>query len=778
MNNIFRKLTVRNIKSNLRQFLSVILIVLLGSMLMAGFITNSYSLEKSVNAYFEDTNLADMWVYVSAVDDDDIAFYDSIEGITYDERLYIETTAIISSEDSEALQNNVKIYVSEGKICTPYISGTSKTGCYIDKSVAENYGITLWVDEISFTISYSYNGTTIALELSFVITDTMTLDECADTYSSWPVFIDEETFLTELNSAIHSALGLDGVAGQYVSSVPYNQILIKTEDFDGVSAQIEEYYEGAENSLIYIFSQDSIESVMLLNSEISQSKKMIYVFPVIFLIVSVLVILTTIDQLILQEKSKIGTLKSIGIPDRKILRHYSKYGAVLCLIGSFFGILLGIFIIPNIMFIKYNLVYSLPSDYMRLYVPIWWIILVFVAIIALGYLVSFSSCYKILHKKPIECLRFEVNIKSKVLSKNKGRFKSLPLPIKMASRNIRIKVVRTIMATIGIAGCFALLLCGFGISDTLNYSVSNDLEKVFKFDITTTYSDENFITNLAEIDGVEYYETYENYYSEVVFDGKIKNANVYKISQNSELTTIKLGEGDVFISNSLAEDLGVEIGDEVIVSCGGTSITLTITQMGDIAFYKGIYVAFDLDFDSLYCTNGAWITVSGDTQTLTDEINEINGTNTAMSKADLWENVESKISSISLMTTTLKVFAILLAVIVLLNLIILILKERTREIATLKVLGQGNFSISLTIFFEVLFMALIGMVVGSLLGYPLLVLVLKINSVEVLNFIYHINALSYFLSVIIVFATIVTVSLFCLFKVKKVSMIESLKSVE
>ncbi|MBP3581519.1 MAG: FtsX-like permease family protein, partial [Clostridia bacterium] len=119
--------------------------------------------------------------------------------------------------------------------------------------------------------------------------------------------------------------------------------------------------------------------------------------PVIFLLVSVLVIITTIDQLIFMERSKIGTLKSVGVNDKKILRHYSSYGAVLCGIGALLGLIIGPLIIPGIMFIKYDLVYSIPKEYVKLSYP-WWLLAVFVFMVLVGYLVAFITSHKYLKR--------------------------------------------------------------------------------------------------------------------------------------------------------------------------------------------------------------------------------------------------------------------------------------------------------------------------------------------------------------------------------------------
>lgn len=782
MNKILRKLTRRTIASNFKQFLSVIVIVLLASMLLSGFVTNYYMLNSTVTTYFNDTNLADAWGYVDKVSSEDEEFFAS-ENIKYDKRFYHETRASISGT---SISNNAKVYVydtkSSNKISNPY-KESGKWGCVIDKNVAKNNNIKVGDDELAFDVEYTLPvvNKKVEFHFSFRITGTMSLDECADIYTAWPVFITEETFLAQLNSEICRVLNLDNT--NIVQEVPYNQVLFKTQTVNGEKQNIDEilskvksYYETSSSNLVYLFKQDSIESVVMLNSEINQSKKMIYVFPIIFLLVSILIILTTIDQLVLQEKQRIGTLKSIGIPDKKILNHYSSFGAILCFIGSAVGVILGILVIPNVMFIKYKLVYSLPNDYIKLIVPFWWILLIVLGITLLGEIVSKVACFNILHKKPIECLRFQIN-NSKSF-KNGKKLKNLLFPIKMALRNVKIKPLRTFMATIGIAGCVALLLCGFGISDTLNHSVNYDFGNNLKYDINTTYTKSDFEERLSELDGLLCYEKYERMYVSAKSETLVKNINCYKVIEGSLLTNFRIFSGEAILSKSLANDFGVSVGDTLSLSLGGKTRDVLVTKIMETSVLNGLYVCDDLGFDTVYMTKGMWIKCAKVSQEKVDFVNSINGTDTAKSMAGMMENIESKISSIDIMTTTLKIFAISLAVVVLLNLIFLILKERVREIATLKVLGKDSILIILSIFFEVLFMGVFGSVFGMCFGYPLLILVLSINKVEVMNFLYHINFSSYIFSFALVVLTIVFVMLISLVKVRKINMIESLKSME
>ncbi len=767
MNKILKKLRSRNLQTNFKQFLSVILIVFLSVTLLSGFIVNSHILDKSINKYFEEANLADLWVYTDKITAEDEQFYVSNK-IVSEKRFYFESTAKFEEQN---VSNMSKIYVSDGMISS-YIVESGRAGCLIDKNVVKNNDISMGMENVKIDLKYQISDTVVVpITIDCRITGTMSYVESADTYSSWPIVFSEELFLVKINEALENA----GVT-YVVEEIPFNQVVIKTDNIAETKQKIENYYQTAESELFYIFDRTSIESVVLLNSEVEQSKKMIYIFPIIFLVVAVLVILTTINQLVLQEKSKIGTLKCVGVPDKKILNHYSSYGAYLCAIGSLLGLVAGPIVIPQIMFVKYDLVYSIPEDFVKLGLPVHWMLLVFVGIVLLGYLISFLACYEILHKRPIACLKQEIKINIK--SGKKQRLKQLPIPLKMAVRNIRIKPVRTIMATLGIAGCVALLLCGFGIGDTLNHSKANDLGGLIKYDVSTTYTSPTFEADVENVSGIVSKEKYLEFYVEATNGNKIKNIALFEIKENSEFIGVGISGDGVCLSKAVADDFDIKVGDKLTVSLGGKSVELTVSSLKETSFYNGVYVCKSLGFDEGFATKYMLFKNLENPENLVENINKINGTNTATTFEEQIDSIDNKISSINLMTTTLKVFAIFLAVVVLMNLIFLILKERIKEIATMKVIGQNIFTITLSLFFEVLIMALIGMPIGMLLGFPLLVLVLTVNKVEVMNFLYHINFVSFVWSLFIILATICLVVSLVLIRVKKVNMIESLKSVE
>lgn len=752
-------------------------------MLLTGFITSSYTLNSCIDNYFKETNLADIWITTDRVTKEDEQFFVD-ENIDFNKRLYFESVAEIKTLQ---ISNSVRVFVYKNKIdepysriCEPYIeSGKVYTGhgCLIDKNVAQDHNIKAGFDNINFSYTINLGGEDITLDFEEQLTGTMSLDECADTYSSWSVVIEEEMFFSHIKQKL--AEKVEGFDESMLLELPYNQILVKTDDVSKTTDLIKSHYarEEVTSNLLYLFGRDSVESVQLLNEEIAQSKKITYVFPVIFLIVAVLVILTTIDQLVIQERKRIGILKSCGVPNKKILRHYSRYGAILCLIGAVAGTFFGLLLIPEVMFSKYANIYSIPSDYINLTIPVWWLLLMIVGVVALGYLVSFLSCYKILNKNPIECLRFDLSASAKKLKKRKKQYKKVPISVRMAVRNIKIKPLRTTMATIGIAGCVALLVAGFGVGNTLSKSLKNDYGKMFYYDVTSTYKTENFKDKLLTDSRVELVEDYSRVYVEAIFQDNQENVYVYQIVENSSLTDIKLSQNEVKISSSTAKDLGVKTGDVIEVKVHNKSVKLTISGVVNTSSLNGIYVCDDLGFAEGFVTRGVWVKTNHSAE-IVDFANTINGTNTAQTIETQKKEVESRIMSTLTMTNTIRVFAVLLAIIVLLNLIFLILKERSIEIATLKVVGLNSWQVSISVFLEVIFMACVGAVIGMMLGYPLMLLILAVNRVAILNYMPTISAMSFVLSVLIIAVTILAVLLVCYLKIRRVNMAESLKSGE
>ena len=276
---------------------------------------------------------------------------------------------------------------------------------------------------------------------------------------------------------------------------------------------------------------------------------------------------------------------------------------------------------------------------------------------------------------------------------------------------------------------------------------------------------------------IEAFETYKIHYMTAIGAEANKDVKVYNFSENMTMTTIDTSGGRVVMSRSVAEFLGLKEGGTFTLNSGAQSFELTLSEIVDTAITKGVFLHTDL-FGDIYGTSSAWIRADNITDELIDKINEAGGTAQATSVKDMWGYVEDKVSSINAMKYTLMIFAVLLSVVVLYNLSLLNINERTRDIATLKVLGFKRGKIALSLLFEIMLLTLAGTVCGLILGYPLTYLVLSINKVEIMSFLYYLKPVSYVYSALLALLTSFAINYIFGRSLDKINMIESLKSVE
>ncbi len=783
---ILRKLARREMKKNRLQFVSMIAITMLAVTLFCGFLSNTRTLKKAVDSYFASSDLCDLCVQTQLLSAKDKEYFSSLDAET-EYRIYAEGTF---DKDS------AKFYVGNNSISRP-IPLRGEPGVMIAQRTAELNGI-----ELGGTATLGIAFGSRKFEIATQVTGFMNFPETAVSSSAIAVCISEEKFEAMVKEIF--PLGIK-------ASALYNQALIKTDSPDALKEAVTEHFLGDDN-LIFIYDRSSMEAPVLLDGEISQSRKMLYVFPVIFLLVSVFVILTTVNRLILDERTEIGTLKGLGFGEGEILRHYASFGGVLCLFGGLAGALIGPFIVPTVMKVKYQLVYNLAFPAFPSF-DLLGSILAVAVVSALAAVISVLVCKGVVREKPAECMRPAVpkdNLflrlsKRRKLSKRQARKvrkvavgevaaasavgknasgtrkrKSAVLSLKMAARNVAIKPVRALMTVIGITGCVALLMCAFGIGDTVDNSLRTELYKQFTYDVSTPYTSDDFEERMQKLVGdgtIDSFETYKIHYMTAAAGEASKDIKVYNFSPGMKMTTIDTSGGNVVISKSVAEFLHLKKGGKFSLYAGSQSFEFTAGEIVDSALTKGVFLETDA-FKDLYGTPSAWIRAEKVDEALLEKINEISGTQQASSVADMWDYVEEKVSSINAMKYTLMIFAILLSVVVLYNLSLLNINERTRDIATLKVLGFTRGEIARSLLFEIMLLTLVGTACGLLLGYPLTYLVLSINQVEIISFLYYVKPISYVYSALLSVLTSFAINLAFSRSVGRINMIESLKSVE
>ncbi len=827
---LLNKMLIRSFKKAWAQFIAVIAIGAIAVTLFVGLQANAISFENRVNEVYNEGNLSSLWVTTTKYEKEDQEAISSLleEGEEMEGRLYLPC---------EAGSKSIYLVVTHSlpKISKPYgeldaEESNESDFLYFDKELKSKYnvgGSSQYVlgQDISFSLSVSAYGigefasyldyflkpskTNIFKEekisFSSAITGFMSYPEnvTKSSYNTSVVLMSDSVFkkslvnLVEENfnevgtkiifAALEDKLGFNSLDEEYLTNP--NQYLITVKDQSRVSAlkeKINDYFSKKESNNLYLTtSRNEMPFYVTLNNDVTQARQFTYVFPFVFFAVAILVILTTLSQRVLQERSQIGTMKALGLKKSQIYWHYIRLTCLLTGIGTLIGEILGPIIIPMILGQKYSILYSLPS--LSYTFPVLEGILTATVFLGISALVTFLICHKEVSLKPVESMRPEPpKIRYRHIHKNKNE-KVARLSLKMAFRNIRINKVKSLMVIIGVMGCTALLCCGFGIEDTINYGIDHDLSMFYNTDMSVSFKNNLTIDQIKEpllkYDGVKEVEPYiistTTAYKK---DGPQAESNIYIIQEDGDTMKLNFDHDKIAITQKLSRKAGVNVGDILIFQYNNISYEAEIALVQDAFVYHGVYCYSDAFFfnGASFKYNTAYVKAKEnvDIEALADSIEKEVLVSSATTSKERSKAIQDVMSGVSVMTNAVKVFAIMLAIVVLYNLALMNFKERTRDIATLKVLGFSRGEITLSLLFETMSLTAIGVLFGLALGYPFMLLVLGTNIVELVEYMYFIKVLSYALSFLLTFVVALVVNLVLTKRIKKVMMVESLKSVE
>lgn len=337
------------------------------------------------------------------------------------------------------------------------------------------------------------------------------------------------------------------------------------------------------------------------------------------------------------------------------------------------------------------------------------------------------------------------------------------------------------MTVIGVTGCAALLCTSFGIGDTMQASVENDYGVLCYYDVVSAYTAEQRDAVFEKLDALQEegkvvcYEQIKEYVATAHTGTRTKDIPVYVLPENSRMS--KIAEGGSTLSRITSDVIDAPLGSKITFTLGGCSAEYTVEDVVPTSTWNGFFTTENNFSEECYCQESVWV-MTEEGEEVRDALNEINGTGAAKTMEDRRGEIESLISSTNAMKYTLMVFAILLSVVVLYNLSLLNVKDRMRDMATLKVLGFSAFQVSFSLIVEIMLLTLIGTVLGSFLGYPLMYLVMKLNEMATMAFIYAIKPVSYVLSLVGSLATALVINGVFGILISRINMTESLKSVE
>ncbi|MCD8209555.1 MAG: ABC transporter permease [Coprobacillus sp.] len=802
---ILARKTTRSIKNNWGQFLSIILITAIAVTLFLGLSANAESFKDRINRLYEECNVADIWITTDGESEADTQYISSLlnESDSMEVRGYIPAT--FEEDSAYMVTTDVMPTINAPYIVDSLFDDEGEDFFIVDEALVGSdvslTGLTLG-SEVNVSISASLLGETVKsylgneslITMTFTINGMMEYAEnvSTSTYNSSTFFVSTNYFKNELKSAISEMIGtsssiIDALIDDYSLN---NQMIIKTGKHTKVSnllSDINGYYSSGENeaTLMYLYDLDNAPFNIIVQADADQAVALSYAFSFIFFFVALLVILTTMSQLIVKERQEIGTLKAIGMSSQRIFASYLILMLVLVGIGLVIGMILGPLLLPSIMDIKYSILYTLPA--MRYVFPWVYFVATLGVLVVLTALVVYIACRSELRLNPASSMRPPI-IKPLRPKDNKDK-KPKFLYFKMAMRNIRLHPAKSVMVVVGILGCTALLVCGYGIDDTLDHSIDYDIKNFYNADVTLTYSTgtESQLELLYQYDEIEYAEEVASTSITVIGENKgsttMMDTNLYVLPMDHQFQNVEFDSGTIAISSKVSKDAGIDVGDTITFETVDETFTGTVGVVYKTFVFHGILVSSSNEaYAPLYSNiSTAYINVKDGVNNedfalmLKNDLSFVSSTTTY---AETYDYINSIISSISFMTLTIKIFAILLAVVVLFNLTYLNFKDRTREIATLKVTGFSTVDIAKTLIYESLILVLIGAVIGLAAGFPMEILVLFVNRNSLVEFLYTVSAWTMILSFIITIGTAIIINIILATRIRKVPMVESLKSVE
>lgn len=526
------------------------------------------------------------------------------------------------------------------------------------------------------------------------------------------------------------------------------------------------------------------------------------VFPIVFYVIAILISLTSMTRMIEEERIEIGTLKALGYQNSKIIFKYILYALLASVIGGTIGMCIGFKLIPNIIWVMYSLLYYLPNFDANFRIA-YGLIGIIIAFICIGGSTVIAS-YTELKNMPSILMRPKApkNGKRVFLERISFIWKRLKFSQKITVRNLFRYKKRVIMTIIGIAGCTALVLAGFGLRDSIIHIVSNQYEEVNKYDISVTLNtgeDHKEIMNyLQNKDKIKENVETNMQTGKIELNGEIKDVNIVVPKEKEEFYKVvnlinpetndklELSENGIIITDKLAELINVTKG-ETITLIDNNDVQYRLKVDGIVSNYVDHYVymsreLYENEMNEKYETNMLLINLGDISQEEQEEIitkiisyDEVSGINLVSSLITMVDNM---LNSLNYVVIVLIVSAALLAFVVLYNLANVNISERKREIATLKVLGFYNSEVDNYINKESIILTIIGIGLGLIIGYFLTSFLITTCEIEMLRFVRKISIYSYLYSIIITFVFTITVNKITHFILKKIDMIDSLKSIE
>lgn len=783
----------RDIRFNKSQFITISLMVFLGVFVFAGIHSYMDGMKKSSDIYYEDYNLQDIWLVGKNFTNEDLENAKKLDNIKDAERILTVTTSLdnfddVTLETNFIEQNNIsKMYVIDGEKFD-----SNKSGVWLDSFLAKNLNLKVG-DEITFTyqkykITQKILGLINTPDHVYSIKDETEIFPNHNNYGYVYLSINEfpkdyiydeikgQTGITD-NALIMQTIKDFDIKDYYV----FNSIIIDIDD----TSKLDETKSNIENNIksaLAVTDRNSSSSYEAYNSEIEEGNTYSSVFTLLFLFIAILSVITTMNRFVKKQRTQIGTLKALGFKNSKIIKHYVSYGFYISLIASVLGIVIGTLTLGNF-FLNMEMEYFEMPEYSTVIHQVVYILAIIVVLLVT--FVTYLSCRKVLKEPAAEALRLEIPKvkKSKFNLTTKGVFKKASLSTRWNLRDIARNKGRSSMAIVGIIGCTMLMVCAFGMLDTMNSYLDWQFEKIsdfkYKLSLEENYTDEE-LDNLTK----EYGNATSMSLGIEIKNKDVKETNIITVNDAKDYLRytdhnreyMNLNDDGVYITEKLSDTLNLNVGDEITWHIFGDDTWHTNKIVGlnrdpqnqQLNMTRTFYESLGLEYkpDSIY------------TNLSLSNIKELDGVKAIQSIDDLKQGMQSMLETMKTMVVLLIVVSAILGFVIIYNLGILSFSEKQYQFATLKVLGFKSKQIKKIFIKQNIWLTVASIIIGLPLGFIMTDYIFKSALGDAYDFNAQIKFISYVYAIVGTYIVSIFVNKILAKKVKTIDMVTSLKGNE
>lgn len=758
---LFKKL-IRTMGLYRAQFISMIIMIALGVGIFVGFNMEWVSIDENTSSFFKETGFADYRISSEkGFSKEELESIKKISGVENASRfLSVNADVKEKSGDGAALTVTENADVSGMMLISgEKYSKDDTEGVWLSDKYAAANGF-----KLGDSITFKYKNLEIKCKIKGLIKASEYLICVRDSSQLMPDF---DTFGF---AYISPALYKKSAGAEFYPQINVISDLNKKE--------FTEKTEKALGKTTLILTKEESGSYSLAQGEADEGKTMGAVLPVLFLLIAVLTMVTTMHRLTAKEKTQIGTLKALGFKNRRILRHYTSYAFMIGILGTAIGIGLGYSVAYFIMNPNGTMGTYFDMPYWRLKMP-GFCIIVTAAIIVLLTFIGFLSVKQMLKGTAADALRPYTPKKMKPLAIEKTKaFHKLSFGTRWNMRDIMRHKSRTAMSLVGIIGCTILVVGSLGMRDTMAEFLSMYYDGALRYSSRIYFSEDATAEQRNKIS--EEYGGDRSATVGVQIEDKTVSLDIYGLKNNTvRFPSDKGGYTDLndngaYICERLAEKFELDTGDTFVLSPYGTDKKYTLKLNGIIRSTSECVVITEEYADTL---NIYYTPDSVYTKTVKKDIKSDAAIKTVQSKQAIMDSFDSFLEIMNSMIFVLVGGALVLGIVVLYNLGIMSYTERYREMATLKVVGFKDGKIGRLLIGQNMWLSLLGIIVGLPLGAFTLDYLLKKMASEYEMRMY-IGPTTYIVSIALTFGVSLLVSLMVARKNKKIDMVEALKGAE